>query len=125
MKLKNKRKKGDIYEKIAIEFLVKHGFSIIYNNYYRSFGEIDIIAEKDNNIHFIEVKSVSYETLKKGIKPEDHVTREKVKKITQTAQHFLAEHELFDVKCQIDLVTILSCSQGERLVDINYFENIH
>ena len=133
--MKNRKEMGDLYETIASEFLMKHGYSIIYMNYRRSFGEIDIIAEKDSVIHFIEVKSVSRVTLEKGIKPEDHVTREKISKISQTAQYFLNEHDLFDTKCQIDLITILSPGsnysdyyeegKSNHLVSINYFENIH
>ncbi|MDA8611286.1 YraN family protein [Candidatus Pacebacteria bacterium] len=145
--MKNNRKQmGDLNESLATEFLMKHGFSIIYRNYRKSFGEIDIIAEKHSTIHFIEVKSVSRETLSRGIKPEDHVTREKINKISQTAQFFLSEHELYDTRCQIDLITILSSKEDldlissnsnkdnkealsklsvSSLIDINYFEKIH
>ena len=130
--MRNRKEIGDLYEDLAIKFLMKHGFSIIYKNYRRSFGEIDIIAEKHSIIHFIEVKSVSRVTLGKGIRPEDHVTHEKINKISQTAQYFLDEHELYDTRCQIDLITILSSNSQDNknknidhLVDINYFENIY
>ena len=38
-------------------FLKKQGFVIIERNFHSKFGEIDIIAQKDNVVHFIEVKS--------------------------------------------------------------------
>lgn len=125
----NRKEKGNFNEKIAIEFLVKHGFSIIYRNYRKSFGEIDIIAEKDSIIHFVEVKSVSHETFNKGIRPEEHVTREKIRKISRTAEFFLTEHDLFDTRCQIDLITIISSGDenynSNKLIKIDYFENIY
>lgn len=128
--MKNRKTMGDFNEKLASEFLMKHGFSIIYKNYRKVFGEIDIIAEKNSVIHFVEVKSVSRETLNKGIKPEDHVTDQKIKKISRTAQHFLTENQLYDIGCQIDLITILSdesrnSNNFDKLIDINYFEKIY
>jgi Holliday junction resolvase-like predicted endonuclease len=57
------QKTGEIGENIAAKFLVKQGFSIKDRNYTKKWGEIDIVAEKDNKIYFIEVKSVSRETL--------------------------------------------------------------
>lgn len=126
--IKNRKERGDVCEQRAAEFLVKHGFSIIYRNYRKPFGEIDIIAEKGSWVHFIEVKSVSHETLEKGIKPEDHVTHEKINKISQTAQYFLDEYELYETRCQIDLITVISSGRNatkDKLVNINYFPNIY
>ena len=51
------RAKGNIAEEKACEFLYDNGFSILDRNFYSSFGEIDIIATKDDVLHFIEVKS--------------------------------------------------------------------
>lgn len=49
---------GDFGEDLAVEYLVKKGFEIICRNYRNRFGEIDIIAFKDDLFHFIEVKTV-------------------------------------------------------------------
>ena len=57
------QKTGEIGENIAVRFLVKHGFSILDRNYTKKWGEIDIVAERNKKIYFIEVKSVSRETL--------------------------------------------------------------
>ena len=43
----------------AQNFLKKQGFTIIERNFHSKFGEIDIIAQKDEILHFIEVKSTS------------------------------------------------------------------
>ena len=57
------QKTGEIGENIAVKFLVKQGFSILDRNYTKKWGELDIVAKKDNKLYFIEVKSVSRETL--------------------------------------------------------------
>jgi Holliday junction resolvase-like predicted endonuclease len=53
-----KRKTGDLGEKIAGRFLVSRGFEIVGWNYLKPWGEIDIIIKKKSKIHFIEVKTV-------------------------------------------------------------------
>jgi putative endonuclease len=58
----NTKKTGDLGETIAAMFLMKQGYTILETNYLRKWGEIDLIAEKDRIVHFVEVKSVSYET---------------------------------------------------------------
>lgn len=54
----NKRK-GDIGERLAIEYLLKNGYSIVEKNYKIGKIEIDIIAEKKGVLIFFEVKTRS------------------------------------------------------------------
>jgi len=53
---------GRLGEDIAVKHFVKHSFKVLDRNYRKKWGEIDIVAEKDNILHFIEVKAVSCET---------------------------------------------------------------
>ena len=62
-----KQKIGEIGENVAAKFLMKHGFAILDRNYTKKWGEIDIVAEKDNLLHFVEVKSV----VREGVSPAD------------------------------------------------------
>ncbi len=59
----SKRKTGDLGENLACLFLVKRGFEIVEQNYFKPWGEIDIIAKKGQKLHFVEVKSVTRENL--------------------------------------------------------------
>ena len=52
----NTREIGHKYEDKSIETLVKEAYKILERNYQNRFGEIDIIAEKNKEIVFIEVK---------------------------------------------------------------------
>jgi|GEM_PF-63350 len=62
MKTTEKQLLGNLGESISVRFLMKHGFSIICRNYRKKWGEIDIIAQRAGNLHFVEVKTVSSET---------------------------------------------------------------
>ena len=76
------RKVGNIAEDKAVSFLEKNGFKILKRNFYSRFGEIDIIALKDNVLHFIEVKSGNDEPVYK-------ITPSKLSKIIKTSKFYL------------------------------------
>ena len=108
------QKIGEFGENIAIRFLMKHGFSIKERNYTRKWGEIDIIAEKHNKLHFIEVKSVSHETLSYVIhetpddyRPEDNMHPWKMKRMARTIQTYFIDKNIEDSReWQADLLTV-------------------
>jgi len=65
------RDKGNKAEQKAMEFLLNLGFFIVEQNFYSKFGEIDIIATKDEVLHFVEVKSgLDYESAIQNITPK-------------------------------------------------------
>ena len=109
-----KQKIGEIGENIAVKFLMKHGFSILDRNYTKKWGEIDIVAEKDNKISFIEVKSVSCETLNSVSRetldhynPEDNMHPWKLKRMSRTVQTYLLEKKIEEEKeWQVDLLVV-------------------
>ena len=50
------RKIGKDGEEIAAKFLLDKGYNILEKNYYTRFGEIDLIASKNDILVFVEVK---------------------------------------------------------------------
>ena len=52
----NKRKTGTAYEKKAAAYLKEKGYHILKRNYRCPLGEIDLIAEENGYLVFIEVK---------------------------------------------------------------------
>ena len=114
-----KRKLGDIGENIACEFLVKRGFRVIDRNYLRKWGEIDIIAEKDEILRFVEVKTVSRAT---QIKPEENVHPGKLRRIARACQTYLLERRI-DKDWQIDVVTV-RLDMKNHLAKCELIENI-
>ncbi len=105
---------GRLGEEIACEFLTKKGFKVIERNYWKPWGEIDIIAEKGGVIRFVEVKAVSRENFgrqdsisreKLDYRPEEQVHPFKLKKIARTAEtYMLAKHDKREF--QIDVVGV-------------------
>ncbi len=52
----NKRLIGRVGEIIAEKYLVQKGFTVIQKNWTCRWGEIDLVAERDNMLVFVEVK---------------------------------------------------------------------
>ncbi len=75
---------GYYAESYVCEYLLKNGFKIITRNYFTNVGEIDIIAEYDKYICFVEIK---YRTNGSGL--ETAIDRKKQRKIIKSAEHFL------------------------------------
>ena len=102
---------GAVGENVACIFLQRMGFKIIERNYRKPWGEIDIIAEKNNEVRFVEVKSFSGDFVKlsresNGYRPEEQIHPAKLKKIVRTAQLYMAYKE-DDKEYQIDAVGVI------------------
>lgn len=117
-----KRKFGNVGEDIAVRFLVKHGFSVVERNYLRKTGEIDIICRKKGIIHFIEVKTVSRETVVANVsretdlhRPEDNISPTKQRRLKKTISIYLAEHNLDEFEFHAILVVIDEINKTARV----------
>ena len=91
-------------EKAAIKFLKKNGYRIIEKNFHTKAGEIDIIAEQEKVLVFVEVKTRSGS---RWGHPVEALTAHKQKKIASIASSFLAKHKIQDRECRFDVVSIL------------------
>ncbi len=122
-----KQKIGEIGENIAVKFLVKHSFSILDRNYTKKWGEIDVVAEKNNKLYFIEVKSVSRETLNTFIpksyndsddryehRPEDNMHPWKLKRLARVIQTYILSRNLDEKEWQLDLLVVYLCQKEKR-----------
>lgn len=100
----NTRQRGTEWEQEARCYLESKGYFIIGMNFFCPFGEIDIIAAKDNDIVFIEVK---YRKSAKYGYAVEAVTPMKQRKIRKTAMYYLAGHEKFaQAGCRFDVIAI-------------------
>lgn len=102
---------GALGEDIACLFLRRKGFRIIARNYRKPWGEVDIIAEKDHIIRFVEVKAItvpSEDISRESTKylPEEQIHPQKLKKIVRTAELYMADRE-GDQEFQVDAIGVL------------------
>ncbi|MDD5832831.1 MAG: YraN family protein [Clostridiales bacterium] len=100
----NKRQTGERYEAAACRFLVVNGFRILDRNYRCRFGEIDIIAEENGTLCFVEVK---YRNSDRFGTPAEAVSKTKQNRIIHVSKLYLLENHLFQSRIRYDIIEIL------------------
>lgn len=110
------RKTGLIGELRAARYLRRKGFKIHVGNFKSKSGEIDIIAEKDNVLCFVEVK-----TRREGgyFPPAEAVDAKKEENIRSTAAYYLAMSKL-KMDMRFDIIEVILC---ENQYKIRHIEN--
>lgn len=117
---------GRTGEEIATKFLVKHGYTIVERNYLKKFGEIDVICRKDAKIHFVEVKTVSRETLfsetSDEYRAEDNIHSAKLKRIGRTIEVYLNEKDIKE-DWEFHAVVVL-LDQKKKVAKVSFLHNL-
>ncbi len=102
----------------ACDWLKKRRFKIIKRNFKSYCGEIDIIAEKNNIIYFIEVKA--RRNFNFGA-PYEAVNSKKLKKISKTSCVFLKifpEYKDYDLKFYVLSISYYGDKNEVELIEV-------
>lgn len=106
-------------EKLAVNYFIEKGFSILQQNWRHSHWEVDIIASFNNVLHFIEVKT---RRTKKFGYPEDDVSKKKVINLINASEEYLYLHPEWK-RIQFDILSI-NLLRNE-LVEYFFIEDVH
>jgi putative endonuclease len=101
--LATRKKIGDKGEDNAINFLFANGYEVLARNYRFGRGEIDIIAQKDSVLVFIEVKT------RKNIiygYPETFLSEQQQDRIHRAAEEYVLQKE-WRGEVRFDIIAIL------------------
>jgi putative endonuclease len=116
------RSKGAQGEKLALDYLLKHGYKNVQQNYYTRYGEIDLIVWdiKNQELVFVEVKTRSSD---KFGKPEDAIGQVKMNRIMDSADYYLGEVGYYE-KYRFDCLAVEMNDRNE-VIKITHFKNIN
>ncbi len=119
---KNLRKKrlGKIGETLACDYLLHHQYTILERNFQKRYGELDIVALKDNTLVFVEVKTRIGREF--GL-PEEAVTPRKLAEVKQTAYYYKLLHPELPESMQLDVIAI-ELEVDETLKSFSHIENV-
>jgi len=128
---------GSLGEKIAERYLEKRGYKVLAKNWQNKWGEIDIVAEKNKVIHFVEVKTLhsaqakpfrsaspgpAWDKQGEAFLPEDEIGQKKKKQLLKMAQIYLSANRLrLNTPCQIDILAV-ELKNGQT--KIRHLENV-
>lgn len=96
-------------ELLAANHLQSEGYVIRDRNWRHGHKELDIVAEKDGTLVFVEVKT------RKGILfgcPEDAVTNGKIRRIVSSADAYMRQYAV-DLPVRFDLITVVTEENGK------------
>ena len=110
------KKTGSVGEDLAEAHLLKKGYTILRRNYVTKVGEVDIIAQKQETVVFVEVKAFADNSWE-GVSPAVNVTPGKQKKIIRVARQYIATLPR-EPYCRFDMVAVRTAPE----IVIEHFE---
>ncbi|MFT3680977.1 MAG: YraN family protein [Ferruginibacter sp.] len=90
-------------ELLAAAYFTQQGYRLLEQNWRYSHWEVDIIAEKNNVLHFIEVKARRSKNF--GL-PEEKVNNKKIQNLVNAAEEYLYQHPHWK-RIQFDILSII------------------
>ena len=112
----SKISRGKLGEKLAMDYLISKGYSILETNYRNKIGEIDIIAMYKNILVFVEVKT---RTSTKFGYAYEAVDIRKQRKIINTSLVYLKYKNYVDSQLRYDIIEVYMTND----VKINHLDN--
>jgi putative endonuclease len=102
---------GEKGEELAADHLKKAGFNLLFRNWKWGKHEIDIIAENNEFIVFVEVKTRSNDF---QMHPVAAVTRDKQKSIIWAANGYLQKFKI-DKESRFDIITVIKTADSFQI----------
>lgn len=102
MALTQRQLLGNRGENRACSYLKKQGYKILERNYKTPFGEVDIIAERDEVVAFIEVKTRSSDRFGQ---PSEAVNKDRQRRYIESANYYFVNRAP-DVTVRFDIIEI-------------------
>ena len=129
----NTKEKGNLSEAVVCDFLASKGYEILDRNYLRKWGELDIVAEKEGSLHFIEVKSDFRKNQSDGYRAEELMHSLKQRRLRRMVATYLVDKKYgLDHSFVFDLAVVsfgrglMESKTGERddLYTVSIQENV-
>lgn len=106
---------GQKGEQLACDFLRKKGYQILETNWYHGKAEIDIIAENDEFVVIVEVKTRSTNYFGE---PEVFVDRQKQRHLIKAANAYALQHDI-DKEIRFDIIAVLMGGNAHKIHHID------
>ena len=94
---KSRKEVGILGERVAAEYLRRHGFRVIARNIARKTGELDLVAEKEGTLHMVEVKAILTDEFPSenyggdAYDPSLNLHEAKIRKVARTGEWYVLE----------------------------------
>ena len=112
-------KTGQLGEQLGAAYLVEKGYLVLAVNWRHSRWEVDVIAAKENVLHFIEIKT--RRSKQYGL-PEENVGKKKIMNLINAAEEYLYQNPQWQ-RIQFDILAIILLNNN--IPDYFFIEDVH
>jgi putative endonuclease len=124
--MKNTGYVGKLGEDLAQRYLLSKKYKIIQRNFLEKWGEIDLIARNQDQIVFIEVKTVSRSYIcntADDYRPEDNIHLYKTERLSKTIQSYLASLK-YEAEWRFDVILIILNKKDLSLINLEHIKDV-
>jgi len=107
---------GIIGEQLAVDYLLRNEYEILERNFRFQKAEIDIIAQKEDILAIVEVKTRNSAFFGD---PQDFVTPSKIKLLVKAANEYVVSNNI-DIETRFDIIAVL---KNKHVEQIEHFKN--
>lgn len=115
-----RRALGSFGETAAAAHLNRHGYSIVARGWRCAVGELDLVAQHDQQLVFVEVRTRRGSSL---VSPEESITPTKQARLIALAHAYLDVHNLSaDSAWRIDVIAVV-IDQAGRIARLTHLQD--
>jgi len=114
-----RRRFGNACEVAAARYLEGKKYRILAHQFRTAHGEIDLVAEKDGELVFVEVKA--RKNLNFGY-PEEAVGRKKLQKMLRASEIYMEQNKMSDSPFRFDIIAIILLK--DKTYEIEHLEAV-
>ena len=112
-----KQVRGALGEQAAVDYLRRNGFMIVERNYHIGRSEVDIIATRYDELHFVEVKTRKFSSM---TAPEEAITEQKMRAMRRAASAYMAQHHsMLEPRFSLIAIDVV----GDRVESLRFVED--
>ena len=112
-----KQVRGALGEQAAVDYLRQNGFMIVERNYRIGRSEVDIIATRYDELHFVEVKTRKFSSM---TAPEEAITEQKMRAMRRAASAYMAQHHsMLEPRFSLIAIDVV----GDRVESLRFVED--
>ena len=109
--------RGALGEQAAVDYLRRNGFMIVERNYRIGRSEVDIIATRYDELHFVEVKTRKFSSM---TAPEEAITEQKMRAMRRAASAYMAQHHsMLEPRFSLIAIDVV----GDRVESLRFVED--
>ncbi|PIT93465.1 YraN family protein [Candidatus Falkowbacteria bacterium CG10_big_fil_rev_8_21_14_0_10_43_11] len=118
--MNQKQELGAFGEKIAADFLTRHGYKILDTNVKNSYQELDIVAEQGDWLVFAEVKTRLSQAYGDGA---EAMSQKKQRALKYAISKYIAAKKLWQKEPRGDLI-LVAINKYKKTAKIKHFKDI-